>query len=81
MRGKARLLAALTAAMAGLAGCHHDRHKVTSPQVEEYVLPPHETRFDQPPTETYRKPPPRREDKSLLGSPAGGPGPLRPGGF
>jgi hypothetical protein len=82
MTGKARLLAAVAAGVAGLAGCHHDKHKVTSPVVEEYVLPPNEARFNEPPTETYRKPPPKKEDKSVLGGgPMGGPGPLNPGGF
>jgi len=84
MRCKALLGAALTSGVCLLTtvGCYTDRHKLATPQVEEYKLPPDEPRFNNAPTEGYRKPPVKKEEKTLLGGggrPAGGP--LGPTGF
>ena len=77
--------AALTAGVSSLAlvGCYSDKHKLATPIVEEYKLPPDEPRFNEPPTEAYRKPPVKKEEKTLLGGSSGGKmgGPLGPTGF
>lgn len=81
MRAKALLAGLLTAAIAVLVGCHHDKRNLLYKPREECVLPPSEPRFDQPPTAGYRKPPPAKDEKTLLGrDKMGGPG-LNPGGF
>lgn len=85
MLGKAALLAALTAGLVVAAGCHHDKYGIKSEPKEEVFLPPvGQARFDNPPAEEYRKPPPKAQDKSLVGGLGGrgpgGPG-LNPGGF
>jgi hypothetical protein len=83
MRCKALFGAALTSGVSLLAvvGCYSDRHKLSTPQVEEYKLPPDEARFNNPPTEGYRKPPVKKEEKTLLGRPGPGGGPLGATGF
>lgn len=77
--------AALTSGVSLLAvvGCYTDRHKLAAPQVEEYKMPPDEPRFNDPPTEGYRKPPVKKVEKSLLGGDGGKMpgGPLSPTGF
>jgi hypothetical protein len=83
MRCKALLGAALTSGACLLAavGCYSDRHKLSTPQVEEYKLPPDEARFNEPPMEGYRKPPIKKEEKSLLGGSSRPNGPLGATGF
>ncbi len=85
MRVKALLAGPLAAGLLALCGCHHDKHRVSIPQVEEYALPPPgDPRFDNPPTAEYRRPPSKRDDPSLMnkGKMGAGPGnPLNPGGF
>ena len=86
MRGATLLKAALTAAlMAVLIGCHHDKHKIAYIPKEEAVLPPHEDRFDTPPSAEYKKPFQRKDDPSLLGGKGGAGGkmggPPGPNGF
>jgi hypothetical protein len=80
MRGQALLLGLLTAGLVAAAGCHHDKHAVSVPQIEEYTLPPDEARFNNAPTADYRKPRTKAEEKSLIGNKmGGGGGPLGPG--
>jgi hypothetical protein len=64
-------------------GCHHDKYNMKPPKVEEYQLPPDEKRYNQPDTAPYKKPPPAKEVKTLLGRPGGGgfSGGGGPGGF
>jgi hypothetical protein len=88
MLGKAVLFAVLTAGLVVTAGCHHDKFQVKCPPKEECVLPPDDARFNDAPTQGYRKRPPKPEDKSLMGGGGmgrgpmgGGPGGLNPGGF
>jgi hypothetical protein len=82
MRGKALIAGLLTAAGIVALGCHHDKHKVSLPQIEEWKEPTHEPRFDDPPTAEYRKPRTKSGDeKTLIGNKMSGPGPLNPGGF
>ena len=73
MWGKALLVGLLTAVIVVGVGCHHDRHRVSVPQIEEYPLPPDEARFNNPPTAEYRKPPVKSEEKALIGNKTGGP--------
>ena len=83
MRCKAILGAALTSGMSllAVAGCYSDKHKLAAPIVEEYKLPPDEPRFNNPPTENYRKPPMKKQEKTLLGGDGKMGGPLGPTGF
>jgi hypothetical protein len=87
MRAKVLTLASFAAGLAAVLGCHHDKYKLTAPQVEEYKLPPNEDRYNNPPTEQYKPPPAKKEDSSLLGGRnkmtggGGGPGRGFPGGF
>ena len=83
MLGKAVLLAGLTAAIVVLVGCHHDKYGVKYTPKEEYVLPPDDIRYNQPPTAEYRKPPAKKDDaKTLLNANNKmGPNPQSPGGF
>ncbi len=75
MRGKAVLLAALTAGLVVAAGCHHDKYGIQAKHKEEVFIPPvGQARFDQPPSAEWRKPPPKSEDKSLMGGGSGMPG-------
>lgn len=79
MRGKTLLAGLLAGGLLAAVGCHHDKHHVSLPQVEEYTLPPDEARFNNAPTAEYRKPRTKAEDKALIGNKMGGPGPLGPG--
>jgi hypothetical protein len=79
MRGTLRAVA-LAAGLSAATGCHHDKHAVKPPEVEEYFLPPDEKRYNEPDTAPYRKPPPPKDEKTLLGRPGGG-GLGGPGGF
>lgn len=83
---KALLAAVLAAAAVVIAGCHHDRYNIKYKTKEECPLPPHEPRFDDPETATWRRPIPKKENsKPMMGSgPSrmmGGAGGLNPGGF
>jgi hypothetical protein len=57
-------------------GCHHDKYHMTPPKVEEYSLPPDEPRYNLPDTAGYRKPAPKKEEKTLMGGPDNA---MRPG--
>jgi hypothetical protein len=83
MVGKALCAGILTAAIAVLVGCHHDKRHIFFKPKDECVLPPYEPRFDNPPTAEYRKPPPAKDEKTLIGrNKMGGPGGFSPnGGF
>ncbi len=83
MRGKALFLAGLTAAVVVLVGCHHDKYGIKYKQKETCVLPPDETRYNEPPSAEYRAPPAKGDDKSLLNNQNNGKmgGPLTTSGF
>ena len=55
-----------------VAGCYTPKHDVSVPLVEEFKVAPNETRFDNPPEQGYRKPPPKKEFKPGMGGGAGG---------
>lgn len=81
MYGKALCAGLLTAAIAVLVGCHHDKRNLQFKPKEECVLPPSEPRFDNPPTAEFRKRPQSKDEKTLLGrDKMGGPGGLSPSG-
>ncbi len=61
-----------------LLGCHHDKYHIKPKKVEEYAIPPDETRYNLPDTAGYKKPPPEKDDKTLFGK-QGGPGGKSPG--
>jgi hypothetical protein len=79
MRARA-LTAVFAAGLAGLLGCQHDPKKklLAPPIVEEVKLPPNEKRYNEPPTEDWKAPPPKKADTSLTGK--GGLGPRGPMG-
>lgn len=56
-----------------LAGCNTPQYDVSVPIVQEYRVPPDEPRFNNPPENGYKKPPPKKEFKPGMGGP-GGPG-------
>jgi hypothetical protein len=62
----------LVAALAAGAGCHHDKYNMKPVEKEEPILPPDEKRYNEPETAKYRKPPPPKDEKTLLGRPGGG---------
>ncbi len=66
MWGKALLIAAATAVFAVVLGCHHDKYDLSYTPKEECVLPPHQPRFDQPPSAAFQKRRPKAEEKSLM---------------
>jgi hypothetical protein len=82
MRGALRILG-LVIGMAAMLGCHHDKYNIRPPHVEEYYLPPDEPRYNLPDTAPYKKPPPQKDEKTLLGRPGngGGAGGMGGGGF
>ncbi|MBL8864223.1 MAG: hypothetical protein KF873_09600 [Gemmataceae bacterium] len=43
------------------AGCHKDKYNLSAKFEEDYVLPPDEPRFNNPPESGYRKPSKKRE--------------------
>jgi hypothetical protein len=80
MRGKAALLAIFTAALTVVVGCHHDKKHIGFTPKEECVLPPDQSRFNNPPSAEYRKKVESKDEKTLLGSNKSGGG-FKPGGF
>lgn len=55
-------LAAAVSALCGLAnGCQHQNAALNVPVREEFVVPPDEPRYTQPPEQGYKAPPPKRE--------------------
>lgn len=59
-------------------GCQSKKYDVSVPVVEEYRVAPDEARFNTPPEQGYRKPPPKKEFKPGVmpggpGGPGGGP--------
>lgn len=57
-----RLLFVLAAgAIVAGGGCHKDKYNLSAKFEEEYVLPPDEPRFNNPPESGYRKPSKKRE--------------------
>ncbi|QEL14963.1 hypothetical protein [Limnoglobus roseus] len=71
----------------GAVGCHHDKYNLTAKFEEDYVLPPDEARFNNPPEAGYKRPAKKKNDDirnspglgsnggSALGAGAGGSGP------
>lgn len=43
------------------SGCHRDKYNLSAKFEEEYVLPPDEPRFNDPPESGYRKSPKKRD--------------------
>jgi hypothetical protein len=81
MRGTLRAVG-LFLLMAAVLGCAKDKYGMNAKFREEVVLPPTgQARYDQPDTADYRKPPPEKQDKTLMNRPGGGPGPGGLGGF
>jgi len=64
----------LLAAMIAAAGCAKDKYHMKPPVKEEPILPPDEKRYNEPDTAPWRKPPPPKDEKSLLGRPGPGMG-------
>jgi hypothetical protein len=64
------VIALMAGVGAGCAGPGRDATEV--PFVEEFRPPPNEDRFNNPPEQGYRKPPPKKEFKPGMG--AGNPG-------
>ena len=81
MRGKALLLSGLTTAIVVLAGCHHDKYGVRYTPKEKCVIPPDESRYNDPPSAEYRAPTPKAAEKTLLNRNNGKGGPLNASGF
>lgn len=79
MRGTLWAIGLLTAMIAA-AGCHHDKYNMKPKAKEEPFLPPNEKRYNEPETAPYKKPPPPKDEKTLLGRPGPGMGPGM-GGF
>lgn len=59
-------------------GCYTSKKaELTHPHVEEYMVAPQETRYDNPPESGYKKPPPKKEFRPGVNAPGmegGGPG-------
>ena len=64
-----RSLLAVLGLAAALSGCHHPKYDLTAKYPEEYVVPPDESRFNNPPESSYRKP---ADKKEFAPGPGGG---------
>jgi hypothetical protein len=71
----------LLVAMAAASGCHHDKYNLRPKKKEEVFLPTDDKRYNEPETMPWKKPPPPKEEKTLLGRPGPGMGPGGMGGF
>jgi hypothetical protein len=71
MTGRRVAVVAILAAVGCQSGAKPDLREPT--RVEEFVAPPDEARFNQPPEMGYRKPPPKKEFKPGMGGMGGGP--------
>ena len=80
MRGKAVWCGGLALGVALVAGCHHDKYKLKTKAREEYVIPPNEPRFDNPPEADYKPPVPKKDGQSPMGGGSGGQGGGKMGG-
>ena len=72
-----RTLIALTfVSLVAALGCHKDKYHMSAKFEEDYVLPPDEPRFNNPPESGYKKPTKRKADDVRnspgLGSNGGG---------
>jgi hypothetical protein len=63
-----RVLGALLALIVGIAaiGCYHDKYNLDGKKKEEYVIPPDEARFNLPETATWKAPPKKKEQDTLM---------------
>ncbi|MBP3957877.1 hypothetical protein J8F10_21700 [Gemmata sp. G18] len=68
-----RALLALVVACAA-TGCYQDKYNVNGPKVEEYRLPPDESRYNEPDKATYRAPPAPKKEENLRDRNKQGPG-------
>lgn len=57
-----RTLIALTLVSFAAAGCHKDKYNLSAKFEEDYVLPPDEPRFNNPPESGYKKPAKKKTD-------------------
>jgi len=64
----------LLVAMAFLVGCYHDKADVSGPKREDYLLPPDQSRYNEPDRATYRAPPKAKQEDTLLNRATGGGG-------
>lgn len=74
-----RTLIALTlVSLVAAVGCHRDKYNLSAKFEEDYVLPPDEPRFNNPPESGYKKPAKKKSDDIRnspgLGSNGGGGG-------
>lgn len=80
MRAKAIALGCLTAGIVALGGCYHEKFHVKVKHPEDYVIPPNDARYDQPPEADY-KPPMKIKDNKNMGMPSSGMGGGGPGAY
>jgi hypothetical protein len=66
-----------------LHGCHHPKYDLAAKYPEEFIVPPNEPRFDNPPESEYRKPLPKKDftPGPGMGGPSGVGGPKTGGGM
>jgi hypothetical protein len=82
MRRSVASLVALAVGLAALAGCHTDnKRKYFFKPKEEYVEPPDDPRFNNPPSAEYKPKLKRTEDPTLLGGKGSGGGGFGSGGM
>lgn len=74
MRG-AFMAFGLFVAVASAVGCAQDKYNMKVKEKEEAILPPDEKRYNEPDTAPYKKPPPPKDEKTLIGRPGPGMGP------
>lgn len=56
------LLALAVVPLFAAVGCHHDKYNLAAKFEEDYVLPPDEARFNNPPESGYKRPPKKKTD-------------------
>ena len=72
------LFVLMIVSLVAATGCHKDKYNLAAKFEEDYVLPPDEARFNNPPESGYRKPTKKRETdiRNTPGGPGGGGGSL-----
>ncbi len=58
-------LAGLIVAIATI-GCYHDKYGMAAPKREDYILPPDQKRYNEPPTAEWQPPPPPKQQDTLM---------------
>lgn len=56
------LLALTLVSLVAAAGCHRDKYNLSAKFEEDYVLPPDEARFNNPPESGYKRPQKKKAD-------------------